>query len=223
MQKINPQNYDLVLKEAFSLFHNKSLEFLGLDLPRITGFMETEFAEVETSDDLMDLTFRLEDGSILHLEEETQLSSCDLVRFAHYDLRLFGRYQVIIHTVVLTPLTGSPGTKVLDAGSLHYTITQLVLSDRDGDALIAKIRSALDNGEPINEPELIFLPLMRSRLPVDKVLREAICLAKRVPDEEVGNKIHELILVLSNRIVDTTILDEHWEELRMLKVIKYAE
>jgi predicted transposase/invertase (TIGR01784 family) len=28
---------------------------------------------------------------------------------------------------------------------------------------------------------------------------------------------------LSNRIVDKTILDELWEELQMLKVIKYAE
>jgi len=64
MQKINPQNYDLVLKEAFSLFHNKSLDFLGLSLPPIVSFMETEIAEVETTDDMMDLNFRLEDDSI---------------------------------------------------------------------------------------------------------------------------------------------------------------
>ncbi|MCP1716371.1 hypothetical protein J2T58_002248 [Methanocalculus alkaliphilus] len=34
MQQINHQNYDLVFKEAFSLFENRSLDFLGLDFPR---------------------------------------------------------------------------------------------------------------------------------------------------------------------------------------------
>jgi len=34
MQQINHQNYDLVFKEAFSLFENRSLDFLGLVLPR---------------------------------------------------------------------------------------------------------------------------------------------------------------------------------------------
>ena len=45
MQKINPQNYDLALKESFSIFENKTLDFLGLDLPKITGFLETEIED----------------------------------------------------------------------------------------------------------------------------------------------------------------------------------
>lgn len=57
MKKIHHNNYDLVLKEAFSLFHNKSLDFLGLDLPPIVSFKETEIAEVERTDDMMDLNF----------------------------------------------------------------------------------------------------------------------------------------------------------------------
>jgi hypothetical protein len=91
MQKINLQNYDLAFKEAFSLFNNKSLDFLGIDLPSISSFIDTEFVEVETTNDMMDMNFRLTDGSILHLEEETHLSKRDLIRFAHYDLRLFNK------------------------------------------------------------------------------------------------------------------------------------
>ncbi len=109
MQKISSHNYDLAFKEAFSLFENKTLDFLGLSLPRISGFLETEFAEIETHDDYMDLNFRLEDGTILHLEEETHLSEDDLIRFAHYDLRLWQRYKSQVHTIVLTPSTGIPG------------------------------------------------------------------------------------------------------------------
>jgi hypothetical protein len=113
MRKINPQNYDLAFKESFSIFENKTLDFLGLDLPKITEFLETEFAELETHHDFMDLNFRLVDGSILHIEEETDLSTEDLIRFAHYDLRLYQRHRTTIHTVVLTPASGSPGTKCL--------------------------------------------------------------------------------------------------------------
>ena len=119
MKKIIKQNYDLVLKEAFSLFHNKSLDFLGVELPPITSFMETQIPEVDTTNDMMDLNFRLSDGSILHLEEEIHLSQSDLIRFAHYDLRLFKKYKTRIHTVVLTPAKGSPGTKVFDTGGLQ--------------------------------------------------------------------------------------------------------
>ncbi len=119
MQQINHQNYDLVFKEAFSLFEIRFLDFLGIDLPHITGFMETEIPEVETHDDMMDLTFRLEDNTILHLEEETHLSRDDLVRFAHYDLRLYNRCKTMIHTIVLTPFTGSKGVQSINTGSLR--------------------------------------------------------------------------------------------------------
>jgi hypothetical protein len=223
MQQIHHQNYDLAFKEAFSLFENRSLAFLGIDLPRITGFMETEFPEVETHDDFLDLTFWLEDNTILHLEEEVHLSRDDLVRFAHYDLRLYARYKTMIHTIVLTPFTGSAGVQILNTGNLQYSVTQLTLGNRDGDELIEKIQSALKRGEEVNELELIFLPLMKSSLPVDALLRKTIELSKEIPNIIVSRKICELSLVVSNRIVDKDILEELWEELRMLKVIKFAE
>lgn len=223
MSEITYHNYDFAFKEAFSLFEHKSLSFLGLDLPKISGFMETEFTEVETHDDFLDLTFRLEDGPILHLEEEIDLSIQDLSRFAHYDLRLYNRYKKRIHTVVLTPACGTRGTQTLDTGSLQYKVIHVILSDKNGGELMEKIRSALDAGDEINELELIFLPLMRSNMPVDLLLKEIINLGRRLPDPHISKKVQGLILILSNRIVDTSLLDELWEELHMLKVIKYAE
>lgn len=223
MEQITNHNYDHILKEAFSLFHNKSLDFLGVDLPAIVSFMETEFAETETYDDLLDLTFLLADGSILHLEEETHLSLADLIRFAHYDLRLYNRYKTPIHTLVLTPAQGTSGITRIDTGSCQYTVEQLVLKDRDGDAVAEQIGQALARGEQINELELIFLPLMKSRLDTVSLLRKTIELEKQVPDTVTQEKIRELTLIVANRIVDKNILDELWEELRMLKVIRYAE
>ena len=223
MRKISRKNYDLIFKEAFSIFDNRSLAFLGIDLPPIHSFLVTEIPEVETTDDMMDLNFRLEDGSILHIEEEMNLSKRDLIRFAHYDLRLYHYYDAPVHTVVLTPADSSSGTKVLDIGSLQYNVLQIVLSDRDGDALLSQMRAALEKGEPVNELELIFLPLMKSRLTKTELLRRTIELEKQLPKNDLGNKVRELTLILADKIVDQKILDELWEELRMFKVVKYAE
>ncbi len=223
MKKINFQNYDLAFKESFSIFENKTLDFLGLDLPKITKFLETEFAELETHDNFMDLNFRLEDGSILHIEEETHLSEGDLVRYAHYDLRLYDRYKAMIHTVVLTPSSGSPGTKSLDTGTIQYTIQQIIFKGRNADELLEKIRNALEKGQPINELELIFLPLMQSRLPKNELLLETIKLEKQLPERDIRTKVLGLTLVVSNRIVDKKLFDEIWEEVRMLKIMQYAE
>ena len=64
---------------------------------------------------------------------------------------------------------------------------------------------------------------MKSAESAGTLLRKTIELEKNLPDESLRNKVRELTLILSNRIVDKTILDELWEELQMLKVIKYAE
>ena len=200
MQKINHQNYDLAFKESFSIFENKTLDFLGLNLPKITEFLETEFADLETHDSFLDLTFRLEDGSILHIEEETHLSEEDLMRFAHYDLWLYQRFKATIRTIVLTPASGSPGTKSLDTGTVQYTVQQIILGERNADDLLEKIRNALENGQPVNELELIFLPLMQSRLPKNELLLETIKLEKQLPDTTIRVKVLGLTLVVSNKI-----------------------
>ncbi|HNS79767.1 MAG TPA: hypothetical protein PKM17_14060, partial [Syntrophorhabdus sp.] len=73
------------------------------------------------------------------------------------------------------------------------------------------------------ELELIFLPLMKSRLTKTELLRRTIDLEKELPEKELRNKVRELTLILADKIVDQKILDELWEELRMFKVVKYAE
>ena len=145
------------------------------------------------------------------------------MRFAHYDLWLYQQYKATIRTIVLTPSSGSPGTKSLDTGTIQYTIQQIILRERNADELLEKIRKALENGQPVNELELIFLPLMQSRLPKNELLLETIKLEKQLPDTTIRVKVLGLTLVVSNRIVDKKLLDEIWQEVRMLKIMQYAE
>ena len=64
---------------------------------------------------------------------------------------------------------------------------------------------------------------MKSRLTKTELLRRTIDLEKELPEKELRNKVRELTLILADKIVDQKILDELWEELRMFKVVKYAE
>ena len=90
---IKYQNYDLVVKDAFSIFNNQTLNFLGLDLPEIECLLSTEFAEITAQETRVDMVFRLKDQTILHIECEVHLSKKDLIRFAFYDLRLYEKYK----------------------------------------------------------------------------------------------------------------------------------
>jgi len=96
---ITAHNYDFVFKDSFSLFKNDIADFLKVELPEIVSYLETEFAEIEINLELLDLNFSLEDGSILHLEEEAEISTSDLIRFASYYLKLYNRYRDRIRTI----------------------------------------------------------------------------------------------------------------------------
>jgi hypothetical protein len=69
----------------------------------------------------------------------------------------------------------------------------------------------LENGQPVNELELIFLPLMQSSLPKNELLPETIKLEKQLPDTTIRVKVLGLTLVVSNRIADKKLLDEIWQ------------
>jgi len=185
--------------------------------------LATEFAEVETRDEFVDLTFRLENGEILHIEEQTSLTKEDLIRFAHYDLRIFSKYHVRIHTVVLSPASSEMDSLIIDAGCLHYAVTHQIIKGRNADEVLEKIHNEIACGNPLNELELIFVPLMESRLPVQDLLLETIKLEKQIKDENLRNKVIALTMVMSNRLVEADLLERIWEEIKMLKILKYAE
>ena len=98
---VTAHNYDFVFKDSFNLFKNDIADFLEVELPGIASYLETEFAEIETNLELLDLNFMLKDGSILHLEEEAEISVSDLIRFASYDLKLYNRYRDRVRTIIL--------------------------------------------------------------------------------------------------------------------------
>jgi hypothetical protein len=133
-----------------------------VELPGIESYLETEFAEIETNLELLDLNFMLEDGSILHLEEEAEISISDLIRFASYDLKLYNRYRDRVRTIILCIKGYEKLEAEFNCGSLQYNSTVVDMSKKDGKRKMKKLKEKIENNEIINYLDLIFLPLMNS-------------------------------------------------------------
>jgi len=221
---VTAHNYDFVFKDSFSLFKNDIGDFLKVELPGIVSYLETEFSEIETSTERMDLNFKLEDGSILHLEEEIEVSVDDLIRFASYDLKLYNRYRDRIRTIILC-IKGYPAAEAaFNAGSLGYNTTVVNMSDKDGKEKMKELREKIEKGEEINYLELIFLPLMNSDQDIVKRVKETIELEDKLDaDQKFKNNLAALTIVLCDKFLSSENMIELWRDRKMVKFFKYVE
>ncbi|TDP88686.1 uncharacterized protein DUF4351 [Halanaerobium saccharolyticum] len=221
---VTAHNYDFVFKDSFSLFKNDIGDFLKVELPGIVSYLETEFSEIETSAERMDLNFKLEDGSILHLEEEIEVSVDDLIRFASYDLKLYNRYRDRIRTIILC-IKGYPAAEAtFNAGSLGYNTTVVNMSDKDGKEKMKELREKIEKGEEINYLELIFLPLMNSDQDMVKLVKETIELEDKLDaDQKFKNNLAALTIVLCDKFLSSENMIELWRDRKMVKFFKYVE
>jgi hypothetical protein len=221
---VTAHNYDFVFKDSFSLFKNDIGDFLKVELPGIVSYLETEFSEIETSTERMDLNFKLEDGSILHLEEEIEVSVDDLIRFASYDLKLYNRYRDRIRTIILC-IKGYPAAEAaFNAGSLGYNTTVVNMSDKDGKEKMKELREKIEKGEEINYLELIFLPLMNSDQDIVRRVKETIELEDKLDaDQKFKNNLAALTIVLCDKFLSSENMIELWRDRKMVKFFKYVE
>jgi hypothetical protein len=172
----------------------------------------------------MDLNFKLEDGSILHLEEEIEVSVEDLIRFASYDLKLYNRYRDRIRTIILC-IKGYPAAEaVFNAGSLGYNTTVVNMSDKDDKEKMKELREKIEQGEEINYLELIFLPLMNSDQDMVKRVKETIELEDKLDaDQKFKNNLAALTIVLCDKFLSSENMIELWRDRKMVKFFKYVE
>ena len=222
-EKVNAHGLDISFKKAFLIFRNKVLDFLGLNIPRISGVLSTEFPEIKVTKSTMDMVFRLEDGSILHLEPESELSLKDTLRFLRYDIELYTEHRAKIKTIVLCDKKVNEENLKIDGGSLEYQLEYLDMSKEDGDAKLEEIKHKIKRCEKINELELIFIPLMKSKREKGLVVKEVIEIEKQVDvDWEIKEQMVLTTLVLSNKLISKEYFDEVLGGIRMISVIEYG-
>jgi hypothetical protein len=202
-----------VFKDSFNLFKNDIADFLEVELPGIASYLETEFAEIETNLELLDLNFMLEDGSILHLEEEAEISVSDLIRFASYDLKLYNRYRDRIRTIILCIKGYTDSTAGFNCGSLGYNSTVVDMSKKDGKKKLEELKVKIENKEKINYLDLIFLPLMNSDQKIVDRVKETIELEKKLEVERnLKNNLVAMTFVLSDKFLSDQEISEIWRD-----------
>ena len=221
---VTAHNYDFVFKDSFNLFKNDIADFLEVELPGIASYLETEFAEIETNLELLDLNFMLEDGSILHLEEEAEISVSDLIRFASYDLKLYNRYRDRVRTIILCIKGYTDSTAGFNCGSLGYNSTVVDMSKKDGKKKLEELKEKIENKEKINYLDLIFLPLMNSDQKIVDRVKETIELEKKLEVERnLKNNLVAMTFVLSDKFLSDQEISEIWRDYKMVRIFKYAE
>ena len=216
MNKIH-KNYDYVFKEALSIYKDKVLDFLGLtNIAPITEPLRTETVEIEIKSEFRDLTFATTDGRGLHLEEEIDLSLDDLKRFGSYNLGLSRAYNREFMTVIFVK---NPTTLTeLSTEQLIFKPIVVQCSTIDADVMLAKLKQDVDDGKPINELELVYLPLFNSiKFSPTELFLESTGLIKNLQtDDDSKRKLYALSAVLASKVVDRATIEELFEEVKMM-------
>ncbi len=213
--KVSAHALDVIFKlEAEALATALPLRF-GLTMPRIVGHFPTELPRLDVHLEQLDRVFLLEDASLLHLEFQAAYLLMDLVRFGQYDLSLYTAYRRLVRTVIIygPSVTRRPAPFIMP--SLHCHPRMVLLGKRSGTRALSRLRALISCGQPLTEADRVdfmFLPLMRHARPAEIVAREAVALARQIPQPEQLRLLGPL-LGLSYHYLGEGILNTLMEEL----------
>jgi hypothetical protein len=216
-------NYDTVFKDALSLFKNKALDFFNIPGDAIiVEPLRTEKAEIHAEVEFSDLTFSLSNKKGFHVEEEVDLSKDDLLRICGYHIDLVRAYKREFITVIF--IKNPSDHREIDYEMLWFKPIIIDCNDFDADIILDKLKSQIQNNEEPNELEIIYLPLFSSKkYSPEELLRESISLTQKTNfDEDKKLKMIALSIIVSNKVVNKQLLEEIWEEVRMMG-LKFME
>ncbi|WP_458413803.1 hypothetical protein ACNQFZ_02600 [Schinkia sp. CFF1] len=164
-----PRNHkDIGFRSLAAMFKDEFIPFTGIQLPKVKDVIQTNVPLIEVKDRGMDINFLLEDGTIAHIEfESDSLTEKDLIRFAYYDLALYEQRSQKIRRIVVFSSGVSPTTKnQLDIGSVKQQQDSIFLEyDFNGDEIFGKIKETIMKGNPLTNIErlqIILLPMMKT-------------------------------------------------------------
>jgi len=207
------RNYDPVFKEALVLFKDKTLDFLGLtNIAPIGESLSTETVDVEISWEFKDLAFATQDGKGIHFEEEVALSRDDLLRFCGYNIsleRVHGRKFITVVFVKNHATITELKSEQIQFKPIIVQCTQI-----DADAMLSRLKKDIADGKPVNELELVYLPLFNStKYSPTQLFKESTDLIRALQVDDIRKrKIYALSILLAIKVVDQSQLEEALKE-----------
>lgn len=154
---------DKVLKTAAMFFGQDLLPYLGVR-GRITGLVPTEQIHLELRRMEEDFNYMMEDGSLRHLEfESDSITSRDLRRFREYEAYLSLIYNCPVITTVLCTSHVRRIKQELVTGINVYRIQVIRIKDRNADKIFRKAEMKMKKGKNLTSSDLfpiLLTPLM---------------------------------------------------------------
>jgi hypothetical protein len=227
-------NKDVLFKALSELYKNKSLAAYGLDIPRIKQMLPNNYPAVSANETRSDTPALLEDDSLLLMEYESDFDpDTDFIKLNGYalsavkQLRLEGIKvkRVIIAVIYTADITQAPDVYDLDA--ICIKVRQVFLSKFDTDGIYAQIKSKIDAGDALTDEEMLKLIVLPLTQPVknlkQKLIEDAVGLAKRIPDESQQLFAVAGILTATNKFIDKDFSNQVKEWVKMTKVARLFE
>jgi hypothetical protein len=169
----------------------------------ITEILSTEITETTTLKAYGDNALKLSTNIGVSSEWEADVSRDDLMRFASYNIDLSRKHKIPFTTVIIT--AKAPTVTSYENPSLTFKPKIINLKERDADKELMEIERKLRTGEPVNELQLIYIPLYGSNSGkttadlLDMALKLAPSVAKN--DKEKYGKLQSLMILLNSTFV----------------------
>lgn len=187
--KVSKKAKDIIQKYIAGAFKDVSLDFYGINTPKIKELINVELPIIDINDNSTDFIFLLEDNTYLHLEFQTVYNKDDLIRFWSYDLRLYLRDKRKIHTVIVYA-SSVKDIEALNIGTSTFNPDIIMLKDYNGDSIYKDIENKVLKGQDITDLDilnLLFLPLMKNKKRKKTVAIDSVKLAKNIKDKNKRN------------------------------------
>lgn len=219
-------NYDIIFRNMTEQFKERALDFFGVRTAPIVLVQPTDLPSIKVSDRRMDFLFLLADDTFLHLEFQTTFKEGDLDRFLQYDVSAYELYQKQIQTVVIYGADVNTALENKVYGSVKYDTQAVFMKDYNGDQILRELCSKVESGKELNEDDemnLIFLPLMKSKVDKSERAIETVELAKKIQNEQKQTRLMATIIAISDKFIEKEYVEKLMEVLSMARVIREFE
>ena len=230
---ITYSNKDVMFKVLSQNYENKSLAVYGLNVPRIKRLLPANYPAVTATEIHAENPFLLEDDSLLILEYESDPTQEDFLKYNKYTINALERLRKdgirVAKVIIAVIYTGDikAYTSEFDVGALRIQVDQVFLSRFDTDEIYSGVKTKIDAGEPLSDDDvmkLIILPLTQpDKAQKQKLIENAIDLAKQVQDEQQQLFIVAGILTATNKFIDREYSEMVKGWIKMTKVARLFE
>jgi len=207
--RISQHGMDIVFKLEAEQLGSALARRYDIDLPPVVRYFPTELPVADIHLEQLDSIFELEDERLLRLEFQSEHRGDTLPRSLVQDALLYRRYRRPIATIVIYGAGINTAADGISAGAIEYSVSNIFIGPQDGEATYRRLTDQVAQTGGLSAEDrldLIFLPLMRHIRPRNDIVRDALNLAKVLPEEQQGQALASL-LGLGHRFLNEAELD----------------